>query len=179
MAMHTPTTLPQDLLEQLEQAFFIRFTTTGRRSRQARTTETTFVWDALPSGVGRIYVSGYPGRRDWVANVQAHPSVTLHTVEYGVYYDILAHGRVILIPSDRTKPLLSFLHRWANRPESKQKVFGWLVAAIEINQRLRLPWWGPFYLVRRILDRMPCVEFTFVGEPIRRNTPPPACSSGH
>jgi hypothetical protein len=172
---HAP--LPDELKHALSRDFFIRFTMVGRRTGAPRTTETTFVWNAQSASPNRIYVSGYPGKRDYVANALADPTVTIHTVERGIYYDIAAVARVITDRNDRTGPLLAFLDRWANRPEGKQRVFSWLIGAIKINRRLHLPWWGPFYLARRIMDRMPCVELTFVGPAIRRLTPPPPSTS--
>jgi deazaflavin-dependent oxidoreductase (nitroreductase family) len=169
--------LPEELKQALERDFFIRFTTRGRRTGEFRTTETTFVWPTVVEQPGLIYVSGYPGKRDWVANAVAHPEVIIHTVERGLYYDIPATARVISDRNERTDPLLAFLDRWANRPEAKQRVFGWIVAAIRLNRRLHLPWWGPFYLARRIMDRMPCLELTFTGSPIRTGTPPPAATA--
>jgi hypothetical protein len=160
--------LPEDLRYALSHDFFIRFTAIGRKSGKPRTTETTFVWEAMPSGPQRIYVSGYPGKRDWVANVRVNKYVMLHTVEHGVHYDIPATARVITERRERTVPLLAFLDRWASRPGAEQRIFGLLISAIRLNRRLRLPWWGPFYIARRILDRMPCVELTFAGNPARR-----------
>ena len=173
MANKQQVSLPADLIHSLSHDFVIRFTAIGRVSGKSRTTETTFVWSPNPPRVHQVYVSGYPGKRDWVANVREHPLVTIHTVESGVYYDIPTVARVITDRSSRTYPLLAFLDRWAHRPEAEQRLFGWLVAAIRINSRLHLPWWGPFFLVRRILDRMPCVELTFAGPAIQRLQPPP------
>ena len=45
--------------------------------------------------------------------------------------------------------------------------------AFRLNRALRLPWWGPFSLGRRVLDAMPCVEIEMVGEPTVRPDPPP------
>ena len=169
--------LPEELRQSLSRDFFIRFTTTGRRSGAARTSETTFVWRGESGGAHSIYVSGYPGMRDWLANARSNPTVTIHTVERGVYYDIPATARVIVDRGERTPPLLWFLDRWANRPEAKQRVFGWIVSSIRLNHRLRLPWWGPFYVARRVMDRMPCLELTFDGPPVRRSTFPPSASA--
>ena len=174
---HQPT-LPEDLLHALSRDFFIRFTTIGRWSGAPRTTETTFVWPTRPRGINLLYVSGYPGKRDWVANARAHPFVTIHTVEHGIYYDIPASARVIINRGERTGPLLDFLDRWAKRPEGTQRLFGWFIAAIRINRRCRLPWWGPFYFARHVMDRMPCLELTFAGPPVRRPGPPPSPTSG-
>lgn len=174
MANEQQLPFPDGLMNSLSHDFVIRFTAVGRMSGKERTTETTFVWSPHSTRAHCVYISGYPGKRDWVANVLAHPLVTIHTVESGVYYDIPTVARVITDPIDRIYPLLAFLDRWAHRPGSEQRLFGWLIAAIRINRRLHLPWWGPFFLARRILDRMPCIEFTFAGPPVKRPLPPPA-----
>ncbi len=169
--------IPEDLNNALANDFFIRFTVLGRRSGIPRTTESTFVWAPSISGDNQIFVSGYPGARDWVANARANPVATVHTVENRVYYDIPAVARVITKRKERTTPLLAFLSRWANRPGAEQRVFGWLIMAIKMNSQLHLPWWGPFYLARRIMDQMPCVEFTFTGPAVPRDGFPPTPTS--
>ena len=68
----------------------------------------------------------------------------------------------ILLPSSRTRASTSW------------KPF--LLGAVKINRRLGLPWWGPFYLARRIFDRMPCVLLELKGAPVERLGPPPAIS---
>ncbi len=161
--------LPNALRQVLEASFFIRFTTSGRRTGRSITVETTYVWD----GGHRIYISGYPGARDWVANLGANPAVTVHTVEGTRWFDIPAEARVLRDRSERMPHLMDFLDRWAFRPESPRSIFGLAVRAMRLNSTLRLPWWGPFYLARRVLDRMPCVELTFTGGPVPRPGGPP------
>ena len=165
-----PADLPDDLRQALAHDFFIRFTVKGRKSGKPRTTETTFVWD----GDSRLFISGYPGKRDYIANLAAGPDVVVHTVERGLYYDIPATARVLRDRRERTAPLLAFLDRWAARPEASRPVFRCAVEAMKLNHRFRLPWCGPFWLAQRILDRMPCAELTLVGTPTRRSMPPPA-----
>ena len=169
MAETPPPYLPSDLRASLESAFFIRFTSTGRRSALPRTSETTYVWD----GERRLIISGYPGKRDWVANISANPQITVHTVQGDRFYDIPATARVLRSRSERTPPLLAFIEHWATRPEGPRTLFSLLVRSIRLNRGLGLPWWGPFYLVRRVMDRMPCVEVTLAGEPVARSQPPP------
>ena len=54
----------------------IDITTTGRRSGRPRRIETWF----YRSG-GRVYLTGLPGRRDWFANLVAHPAFVFHLKE--------------------------------------------------------------------------------------------------
>ena len=163
-----PVLNPQ-LREILCNSFFIRTTMIRRRSGTARTVETTFVWD----GSDRIVLSGYPGKRDWVANMAANPQVTVHTVEGDVLYDIPGAARVLRNRDERVPHLLRFIEHWVRRPGYARWQINVLLSAIRLNRWLRLPWWGPFIMARRILDRMPCVEIQFVGEPrLRRGSPP-------
>ena len=135
-----------------------------------RTSETTFVWN---KDDGSLIVSGYPGKRDWIANMMANPDVTLHTVQSGLYYDIPARAEVLTRPEDRIGPLIAFLERWADRPEAPRSIFSLAVRAIRINRKLKLPWWGPFWMVRKLFDRMPCARLAIVSPPTLRRTPPP------
>ncbi len=164
--------LPDDLRRTLETSFVLRTTMVRRRSGTERTVETTYTWD----GHGRVYLSGYPGRRDWVANMAANPAVTVSTVEGERCYEIPATARVLRDRDERVPHLLAFIERWVERPGFPRRRFGFLLAAVRLNRRLRLPWWGPFYPVRRVLDRMPCVELTFAGAPRERPEGPPELS---
>ena len=161
--------LPDELRRALGKSFVVRVSHRGRRTGLPRVLETTYVWD----GGVRVYLSGYPGRRDWVANMAADPNVTLHTVESRPGYDVPARARVLRGRDERTGHVLDFIERWAGRGAG-----GWplrlALRAVHLNRAMRLPWWGPFYLVRRLLDAMPCVELEFTGEPVVRRGPPPA-----
>ena len=166
--------LPDGLRRTLRESFVVRVSHRGRRTGISRVLESTFTWD----GGLRVYLSGYPGRRDWVANMAAHPNVTLHTVEAHPRYDVPARARVLRgrderSRNERTGHVLAFVERWANRGAGG---LGLRLAlrAVRLNRALRLPWWGPFYLARRVLDAMPCVELQIVGEPVVRRGLPPA-----
>ncbi|MET7950795.1 nitroreductase/quinone reductase family protein [Micromonospora sp. NPDC005324] len=51
----------------------IDITTTGARTGQSRRQE---IW--LYRASGKLYLTGRPGRRDWYANLVAHPRFTVH-----------------------------------------------------------------------------------------------------
>jgi len=160
--------LPDDLRHILEHSFAIR-TTFRRKNGSPRTLETTYGF----SGEPRIVLSGFPGRRDWVASLAHAPDVTVHTVEGSPGFDIAGRARVLRDREERMPHLFAFIDRWSMRPGFPRRRFGFLVGAVKVNRRLGLPWWGPFYLARRIFDGMPCVVIDFVGEPRRRAGPPP------
>ena len=148
---------------------------TRRSDKTPRTVETTYVWDKGDC----IYLSGYPGKRDWVASMAANPQVTVHTVEApagGHRYDIPATARVLRDRDERLPHLLGFIERWTGRPGFPRGGFQLALAMIRLNRRLRLPWWGPFYAARKVLDQMPCVELTFTGPPVVRPGGPPPLS---
>lgn len=163
--------LPEAVREILSTSFYIRATVT-RRNAQPRTVEMTYFW----SGGEKLYFSGYPGRRDWVASMARNPDLTLHTVEGDRWYDIPARARVLRDRKERLPYLLAYIAHWARRPGYPRWQIRLFLGAIRCNRALRLPWWGPFLYVRRILDRMPCVEVTFTGEPRERQGGPPPLS---
>ena len=156
--------LPEDLERVLGEGFFIR-TTLEKRDGSPRTIETTYYWN----GENKIVLSGYPGKRDWVASMSRKPTVTLHTVEAEPYYDIPGKARVLRQRKSRMPYLLKFIERWTLRPGFPRRRINFLLGAVKINRALHLPWWGPFYFARKIFDGMPCVEITFTGDPVKRD----------
>ena len=173
---HLPmTNLPHPLPDILRDSFRIRTTMTRRRSGSQRTVETTYYWN----GTDEVVLSGYPGRRDWVANIAANPVVTLHTVEFEPWFEIPGRARVIWKTNDRLPHIFNFIGRWAERPGFPRRRFAFALAAIQLNRRLRLPWWGPFWFARKVLDNMPCVVVTFTGSPMKRMYGPPPLSEPH
>jgi deazaflavin-dependent oxidoreductase (nitroreductase family) len=83
----------------LRQGGVIDMTTIGRRSGQPRRIEIVFF-----SFEGRLYISGLPGRRGWLANLAADPRLTLH-LKRGVRADIPGTARIIIDEVER-RPLL-------------------------------------------------------------------------
>lgn len=85
--------------DALSRGGVIDITTTGRRSGRPRRIEIVFF-----SFEGRLYISGLPGRRGWLANLAADPRLTLH-LKRGVQADLPAHARIITDEAER-RPLL-------------------------------------------------------------------------
>lgn len=160
--------LPADLRRVLEESFAIR-TTFARKDGSLRTLETTYGYVGTP----QIVLSGFPGARDWVASLAHSPNVAIHTVEGALGFDIPGRARVLREREARMQHLVPFIERWSTRPGFPRKRFGFLLGAVKVNRRMGLPWWGPFYVARRIFDAMPCVVIDFIGEPVRREGPPP------
>ncbi|MDJ0924133.1 MAG: nitroreductase/quinone reductase family protein [Acidimicrobiia bacterium] len=63
----------QHVRELLDNIETVEITTTGRSSGAARRIE---IW--MYAIEGRYVITGTPGPRDWYANVQAKPTLTLH-----------------------------------------------------------------------------------------------------
>ena len=164
--------LPPDLQQILRSSFALRVTHRGRRSNQARVLETTYYWD----GHQQIFLSGYPGKRDWVANMAKNPDVTVYTVEGFPWYQMEARARVLRESTERTPQILRYIQRWTRHAGGGRTLIRWVLQAIRLNRSLHLPWWGPFYPVKRLFDRMPCVELTLINEPRVRRSPPPEMS---
>lgn len=68
--------LPADVQAALATDLTIDITTTGRRSGELRRIE---IWFLNVDGV--IYITGTPGRRDWLANLRAKQALTFHLKE--------------------------------------------------------------------------------------------------
>lgn len=163
-------TLDDGLRRALASSFVVRVTHTGRRSGAPRVLETTYYWD----GGDKVYLSGYPGRRDWVANMGAGADLTLYTVEGRPWLEVPVRARVVRDRRERSAHIMRYVERWTSLPGSERRMLLWVIRAARANRALRLPWWGPFYCVRRVLDRMPCVELTMTGPPSARSEPPPS-----
>jgi deazaflavin-dependent oxidoreductase (nitroreductase family) len=83
----------------LRQGGIIDITTTGRRSGQPRRIEIVFF-----SFDGRVYISGMPGQRAWLANLAADPRLTFH-LKRGIVADLPATARIITDPAER-RPII-------------------------------------------------------------------------
>ena len=167
--------LPAELEKILAESFYIR-TTLVRNNGTPRTIETTFVW-AQENGVNKIILSGYPGKRDWVASMARKAQVTVHSVEFEPWFDIPAEARVVRNLNEKLPKIFAFIEHWALRPGFPRTKFKLLLGAVKINRALGLPWWGPFIIAKRIFRGMPCVEITFTGNAVIRSEGAPPTMS--
>jgi F420H(2)-dependent quinone reductase len=78
-------------------------TTTGARTRRARRIETWFY-----RFEGRIYLSGLPGRRGWLANLRAHPRLIFH-LKHGARADLPATARIVTDEGERRRAFEYFV----------------------------------------------------------------------
>jgi len=83
----------------------IDITTTGRTSGQLRRLEMWF-----HNLDGKVYITGTPGRRDWYANMLAHPDFTFH-LKQSVTADLPARAIPITDPAQRRAILVQITAR--------------------------------------------------------------------
>jgi deazaflavin-dependent oxidoreductase (nitroreductase family) len=89
--------------QALEHDRTIDITTRGRKTGQLRRTE---IW--FHNLDGRLYITGTPGRRDWYANLLAHPEFTFH-LKQRTQADLPARARPILEPAQR-RQIIARIH---------------------------------------------------------------------
>jgi deazaflavin-dependent oxidoreductase (nitroreductase family) len=89
----------------------IDITTTGRRSGEPRRIEIVFF-----NFEGRLYVSGLPGRRAWVANLAADPRLTVH-LKRGLQADVPATARIITDEAERRPIIERVCQAWNRTPQ--------------------------------------------------------------
>jgi deazaflavin-dependent oxidoreductase (nitroreductase family) len=93
--------------ERIAQAFkrdrTIDITTIGRKSGQPRRIEIWFY-----RAGERIYLSGGPGRRSWVANLLANPEFTFH-LKGSVRADLPARATPVTDPEERREVMTTIL----------------------------------------------------------------------
>lgn len=98
--------MPALVSAELADDAIVDITTIGARSGAPRRIE---IW--MLDVEGRYFVTGTPGPRHWVANVAAHPDLTVHLKRHaGV--DLPAVGRVVDDEATRRAVLSSAPARW-------------------------------------------------------------------
>lgn len=83
----------------------VDITTTGRRSGQPRRIE---IW--MMDVDGRFFITGTPGPRDWLANLRADPTLTIHLTRAGV--DVVAAAVEVRDPDTRRRVLEHAVTAW-------------------------------------------------------------------
>ena len=94
----------------LRQGGVIDITTTGRTSGQPRRIEIVFFHVD-----GRIWITGTPGTRAWLANLKADPAMTLH-LKRGLTADLPATARIVTDEDERRAVATAACTAW-NRPD--------------------------------------------------------------
>ena len=96
----------------------IDISTTGRRSGQPRRIEIVFF-----NLDGRVYISGMPGRRAWLANLTLDPSLTFH-LKKGIVADLPATARIITAEAERRPLLTRVCEVWSRQSQTEAFVAG-------------------------------------------------------
>jgi deazaflavin-dependent oxidoreductase (nitroreductase family) len=84
----------------------IDITTTGRRSGQPRRIE---IW--MLDVDGRFFITGTPGRRDWLANLIAEPGLVVH-LKRRAHVDLAARATPVTDLVTRREVLEHLTARW-------------------------------------------------------------------
>jgi len=92
--------------DELREDPTIDITTTGRRTGQPRRVE---IW--MLDVDGRFFITGTPGRRDWLANLMAESTLTVH-LKQRAHVDLSAHARPVEDESTRRRVLEDLSARW-------------------------------------------------------------------
>jgi deazaflavin-dependent oxidoreductase (nitroreductase family) len=88
----------------LEHDRTIDITTMGRKTGQPRRTE---IW--FHNVDGQLYITGTPGRRDWYANMLAHPEFTFH-LKQSTQADLRATA-VPILEQSRRREIFARIHQ--------------------------------------------------------------------
>jgi deazaflavin-dependent oxidoreductase (nitroreductase family) len=100
----------------LEQGDVIDITTIGRTSGLPRRVEIRF-----HNVDGAIYITGSPGKRDWYANLVAHPACTFH-LKRGITADLTAQARPITDASERRRVMEALLRQIGHPEQLEQRL---------------------------------------------------------
>ena len=84
----------------------IDITTTGRRSGQLRRIE---IW--MLDVDGRFFITGTPGRRDWLANLTDHPDFVVH-LKRRAHVDLPARAEVVSDAATRRRVIDHLSAEW-------------------------------------------------------------------
>jgi deazaflavin-dependent oxidoreductase (nitroreductase family) len=94
------------LSRELRDGPLVEISTTGRRTRQPHRIE---IW--MLDIDGRFFITGTPGRRDWLANVTADPHLLVHLVRHA-QIDLHAHATPVTDPATRRRVLQHAAAEW-------------------------------------------------------------------
>ena len=93
-----------DVARALENDRTIDITTTGRRTGAPRRKE---IW--FHNIEGHLFITGLPGRRDWYADLRAHPEFTFH-LKQSVRADLAARATPVLDQEQR-RDIIEKIHQ--------------------------------------------------------------------
>ena len=147
-----------EILHALSQDELIELTTYGRKTGQPHIIECRFMYAG-----DKVYVSGFPGKRDWVANIKNNPKALIH-IKQSAEAMIQAEGRVVTREKERRSFLVRYMEFWSPINPIEKLVRFFVINSAKVWIRLGLSMWGPMWPIGRIMKRMPLVEFTLLQE---------------
>ena len=121
-----------DISAAIERGGIVDITTTGRTSGQPRRIEIVFF-----NVDNRVYISGLPGRRGWMANLAADAHLTFH-LKKGVVADLPATARIIDDPEERRPVIEHVCERWNRQSQLDAFLAGAPLIEVTFDDRSRL-----------------------------------------
>ena len=118
--------MDESIKQALEHDRTIDITTIGRKTGQSRRTE---IW--FHNVEGRLYITGTPGRRNWYANVRAHPEFTFH-LKQSVRADLLARATAVLDKVQRREIMATLHQKLSGKRDLEAWVEGSPLVAVEL-----------------------------------------------
>lgn len=101
----------------------VDITTTGRRSGSPRRIGTWFY-----RVEGTVYLSGSPGRRDWVANLEAEPAFIFH-LKNGVVADLPARADRVVEEGERRRIFTMLLDELGHISSARRDLEEWVAGS--------------------------------------------------
>ena len=118
--------MDEPVKQALERDRTIDITTRGRKTGQPRRKE---IW--FHNVEGRLYITGTPGRRDWYANLLAHPEFTFH-LKQSVRADLPARATAILDKARRREIIAAMHQKLGGNRDLEAWVEGSPLVAVEL-----------------------------------------------
>lgn len=113
--------------QALQKDSLIDMTTIGRNTGKPHRIEIAF-----HNFDGVLYISGLPGRRDWYANLVAHPDFTFH-LKQSVHADLAARAIPITDEPTRRQILSKVVDKWKRQRELETFVQSSPLVKVELD----------------------------------------------
>ena len=117
----------ESVKQALEKDLTIDITTRGRKTGEPRRTE---IW--FHNLEGKIYITGTPGRRDWYANLLAHPDFTFHLKE-SIQAELSARARPIVEMAERRQVLSGIIKKLGRDDDLDARLEGSPLIEVELR----------------------------------------------
>ena len=117
----------ESVKQALEKDLTIDITTRGRKTGEPRRTE---IW--FHNLEGKIYITGTPGRRDWYANLLAHPDFTFHLKE-SIQAELSARARPIAEMAERRQVLSGIMKKLGRDDDLDARLEGSPLIEVELR----------------------------------------------